>query len=237
MKKHLTLLTTCCFILNGCATTIITKGQLPYGHKSTSQCDRLGSVTLTAFQWSDWYLKEKQVSLRKWPEFEKLISESIRNSNCFSSVKTIALPAEASSFNSEQAAWNLLKLVRGKTDTKYIFDVYSYSETRGYHGNGLFLPYVIWLTAHFASIGIIPVWVPAKITLKAKIRDTAGHEVADVEVTNSASQWTWSPFIFSSEAIKTNEAAEKSEFFRNTVNALSQEIVRKLGQGFPNAPK
>lgn len=222
VKKTLVLCVFGILILNGCATSITTRGQLPYASSPTTHCPARGAVTINAFRWADLYLEKKQISLERWLALESNVKEAIEKTGCFSSVEVASLPVEEIKFDSDESARTFLTQTRARFSTKYIFEVYSYHEMHGYHGNGLMLPYIVWYAVHIASVGLIPVWMPANAVLKAKVWSTDGKMISDVEVRNSASLWMWSPFIFSSKAKKYRESTEKSEFLQNTVNTIIQ---------------
>jgi hypothetical protein len=61
--------------------------------------------------------------------------------------------------------------------------------------------------------------------MKAFVRDRSGRIVANLEVKNNASQWTWSPLIFTSEAKKEPEAALQGAFTKNAVKDLIQQAT------------
>src|SRR4051794_40477744 len=100
MSRSIKLLFIISLLVSGCATTIVTKGDLE-SPAPVEGCPQKGSVTVRTFKWLDWYMANKQVQLSRKPELSQLVDSVIKQSNCFGSVKEHPLEADLVQFISD----------------------------------------------------------------------------------------------------------------------------------------
>jgi hypothetical protein len=99
-RRSVTALVLASVLLNGCATTIYTHGDLSEPSQLSS-CDGKRSVDLRSFDWADYWASvwaEKNVILWQTPELRQTILAIAEDSKCFSKVNKITFSPDRMQF-------------------------------------------------------------------------------------------------------------------------------------------
>lgn len=226
-KKSLAVIAVLC--LTSCATMIMS--YKPIDIQEKIKCPKLKSAVFRASTvGSRTYVEPSSSAVTANPELAQKTLVELQTLNCFSEIRELHLPADELVFNGEKSsvaktsdekASEFMHESNKVSSTNIFIEVTSIKKTSRHHSAAL--PYLIWFTAHLASIGLIPIWMPESLEIHVEISES-GKITAHDEIKTSADTWTWSPFIFRSDSIKPNDRHDQS-FDRDTLRSALRRAV------------
>lgn len=216
-------------LLQSCSTTIMTKDKFDGFKLSLDENLKRSKISVRAFSWSDWELKEVKTKVISNEQFSKIVKETISEENGFK--KVIFNNFEVDEYNFEKSQMDDNSKIRNflmedilKSKSDYFLDVYTYYHMKGYHH-----PYLefFWALIHAGSLGLVPYWSPETIEIRADLYDSTGKLVKSTSIKNDASKWTWSPNVFRKDAKKLYDEDFSNRISKNTLSKVLQETFAK----------